>query len=90
MLYMVIEHFRNRDGASVYRRFREKGRMAPGGLEYLASWVEPNLDRCFQLMECADPQLLEAWAANWNDIVDFEFIPVVTGKEMADRMAGLG
>jgi hypothetical protein len=32
MLFMVIERYKNRDGKAVYRRFREKGRMAPEGL----------------------------------------------------------
>jgi hypothetical protein len=86
VLYMVIERFRNRDGAAVYRRARERGRMLPEGLEYLGSWVEPNLDRCFQLMECDDPQLLETWSAQWDDLVAFEFVPVVLGAEMAERM----
>ena len=86
MLYMVIEHFK--DGAAVYQRFRERGRMAPAGLEYIASWVEPDLNRCFQVMECAEPALLHEWAANWSDLVDFEFLPVVTGQEMAARMSG--
>jgi hypothetical protein len=85
MLYMVIERFRNRDAAGVYARFREKGRMAPEGLRYVDSWVESNQDRCFQVMEADDPTLLEAWAANWADIVDFEFVPVVTSREMAAR-----
>jgi hypothetical protein len=85
MLYMVIEHFK--DGAAVYERFRERGRMAPAGLEYIASWVEPDLNRCFQVMECVEPALLHEWAAHWSDLVDFEFLPVVTGQEMAARLA---
>ncbi len=59
MLYMVIERFKNRDAKAVYRRFREKGRMAPDGLAYVESWVETNFDRCFQLMECGDVRLLQ-------------------------------
>lgn len=87
MLFMVIERFRNRDGAAVYRRFREQGRLMPEGLTFVASWVEPNLDRCFQIMECDDPALLEVWADHWRDLIDFEFAPVVPGSEMAQRMA---
>ena len=37
MLFMVIERFKNRDGAAVYRRARERGRMLPEGLSYLSS-----------------------------------------------------
>lgn len=87
MLYMVIERFKNRDAAPAYRRFREKGRMIPQGLNYLESWVETNFDRCFQLMECEDAQLLGEWAANWRDLVEFEFVPVRTSKQAAELIA---
>jgi Protein of unknown function (DUF3303) len=84
MLYMVIERFKNRDAKAVYRRFREKGRMAPEGLAYIESWVECNFDRCFQLMECSDERLLEAWADHWRDLVEFEFVPVRRSKEAVE------
>jgi len=86
MLYMVIERFKNRDAKAVYRRFREKGRMAPDGLAYLESWVETNFDRCFQLMECGDVRLLEEWADHWRDLVEFEFVPVRRSKEVAENI----
>ena len=89
MLYMVIERFRNRDAAAVYRRFRERGRMAPDGLRYVASWVEVGFDRCFQLMECDDPRLLDEWAARWQDLVEFEVVPVVTSEQAAEAIAPL-
>jgi hypothetical protein len=50
MLFMVIERFKNRDARAVYRRFQEKGRTAPAGLQYVRSWIEANFDRCFQLI----------------------------------------
>ena len=87
MLYMVIERFKNREAIPVYRRFREKGRMMPENLAYVESWVEINFDRCFQLMECDDAQLLEVWAANWKDLVEFEFVPVRTSKQTAELIA---
>ena len=81
MIYMVIEHFKNGDAKPVYRRFREKGRLAPEGLTYVTSWVEENLQRCFQLMETDERKLLDEWLANWSDIVEFEVFPVMTSKE---------
>jgi len=48
---MVIERFKNRDASAVYKRLRESGRMMPDGLNYIDSWIEPNFDRGFQLME---------------------------------------
>src|ERR1700730_9897639 len=71
-LYMVVEHFKNKDAVSVYRRFRDSGRMAPEGLCYLSSWVHDNLERCYQLMETHDRRLLDDWMANWSDLIDFE------------------
>ena len=87
MLYFVIERFKNRDATSVYRRFREKGRMTPQGLDYVESWVETNFDRCFQLMECADARLLDEWAAQWEDLVEFEFVPVRRSKDAAEFLS---
>ena len=42
MLFMVVEHFQNGDAVPVYRRFREQGRLAPTGLNYVSSWVTPE------------------------------------------------
>lgn len=81
MLYMVVEQFRGGDPVPVYRRFRDKGRLAPEGLRYVSSWVSADLRRCYQVMECEDPQLIEHWVANWADLVEFEVIPVVTSSE---------
>ncbi|HEY9401668.1 MAG TPA: DUF3303 family protein [Pyrinomonadaceae bacterium] len=87
MLYMVVEHFKNDDALPVYRRFRERGRLAPEGLNYLSSWVDERLRRCFQLMETDDRDLLDRWIANWSDIVDFEVFPVIPSREAAEKIA---
>jgi hypothetical protein len=87
MLYMVIENFRDGDAVPVYRRFREKGRLAPDGLRYVASWVTEDLRRCFQIMDCDDPSLLTQWMAHWEDLVEFDVMPVVTSAEAATRVA---
>ena len=90
MLFMVIERFGGCErAAAVYRRFRERGRMAPEGLKYVGSWVEADFGRCFQLMECEDPRLLGEWAAHWRDLVEFEFVPVVTSEEAAGSFGPL-
>ena len=87
MLFMVIERFRNQDAKAVYRRFEQRGRLAPDGLTYVGSWVEANLDRCFQLMECDDATLLQQWVSEWSDLVSFEIVPVVTGKDTAAALS---
>jgi hypothetical protein len=87
MLYMVIENFRDGEAVPVYRRFRKKGRLAPDGLRYVASWVTEDLRRCFQIMDCDDPSLLTQWMAHWEDLVEFDVMPVVTSAEAATRVA---
>jgi hypothetical protein len=86
-LYMVVEHFKQGDAVPVYRRFRDQGRLAPEGLIYISSWVDLAMERCYQVMETEDPALLEAWLAQWRDLVDFEVIPVMTSKEAAEKIA---
>lgn len=84
MLFMVIEQFRHGDPKPVYQRFKERGRMLPEGLEYVDSWVTADLHRCFQLMRSDHPDLLGQWTAQWDDLVDFEIVPVITSKEAAE------
>ena len=87
MLYMVVEHFKNGDAVPVYRRFRERGRLAPTGLNYVSSWVTSDLTRCFQIMESPDRALLDQWLAQWADLVEFEVVPVITSAEAAASVA---
>jgi hypothetical protein len=87
VLYLIIEHFRNGDAIPVYRRFREQGRLAPQGLRYISSWVTDDLRRCYQIMECEDPALLRQWTDQWDDLVEFEVVPVITSTEAAARAA---
>ena len=87
MLFMVIEHFDQARVKDVYARFQHSGRMAPAGLRYVDSWVSADLGRCFQIMECDDPSLLEQWMARWEDLTEFEVIPVMTSAEAAATIA---
>jgi hypothetical protein len=84
MLYLIVEHFN--DPVSVYRRFRDQGRMAPDGLRYVSSWVTDDFERCFQIMECDDPELLNRWMDRWRDLVTFEVLPVMTSADALARI----
>jgi hypothetical protein len=86
---MIVERFRSGDALPVYRRFRERGRLAPEGLNYVSSWVTQDLRLCFQIMEADDEQLVHQWIRHWDDLVDFEVIPVITSAEAAARVAPL-
>jgi hypothetical protein len=85
-MYLVVER-KNKDAVAVYRRFRDKGRLAPEGVIYVSSWVDDKLERCYQLMESDHRRLLNEWIANWSDLVDFEVHAVITSKEAAEKIA---
>ena len=87
MLFMVIERFRPGQAPAVYRRFRERGRMAPEGVQYVSSWVDLDFRRCFQVMEAESEEQLLAWTSHWDDLVDFEVVPVRTSAEAALAIA---
>ena len=84
---MIIEHFKNQDPVPVYRRFRDRGRLAPEGLRYISSWVDEKLERCFQLMETEDRIRLDEWIGNWSDLVDFEVHPVISSEDAYKRIS---
>jgi hypothetical protein len=87
MLFMVIEHIRPGQAREVYRRVRDRGRLAPPGVHYVASWVDFEFRRCFQVMDAGSEADLRAWTANWEDLVDFEIVPVRTSAEAASVIA---
>jgi len=87
MLYMVIERFRPGAAPEIYRRFRERGRLLPEGLLYVASWVDHDFRTCWQLMSTDDAALFEPWTEAWKDLADFEIVSVRTSAEAAAAMA---
>lgn len=94
MLFMVIERFREDPDsgrtwqattALVGERFKQKGRMLPEGVTYVESWMEPDGTKCFQIMEAANRELLDKWMSGWNDLVEFEVVPVVTVEKFWEK-----
>jgi Protein of unknown function (DUF3303) len=81
MLFMVMERFRNGETKAIGERFARDGRMLPEGVVYHLSWVDAAGGRCFQVMEAERVELLEEWVARWEDLVEFEIVPVVTSAE---------
>ena len=84
---MVIERFKEGAAPEIYRRFREKGRMMPDGLEYVSSWIDHNFKVCWQLMQTEDIALFQRWIENWNDLMDFEIVPVRASAQAVELMS---
>ena len=70
--YMVVERFRPNCMAAAYERFEAQGRLLPDGLVYVESWLAPNAEICFQLMQADNASQFAEWFARWNDLVEFE------------------
>jgi Protein of unknown function (DUF3303) len=86
MFYMVIERFKEGTAPEIYRRFREKGRMMPQGLEYVSSWIDLDFKTCWQLMQTENFALFDTWIDNWKDLMNFEIVPVRTSAEVRELM----
>jgi Protein of unknown function (DUF3303) len=89
MLFMVIERFKDRDPIPIYARLQERGRVMPDGLRYVDSWIEANFDRCFQLMECDDPLLLQRWVLQWRDLMEFEVVSVSPSEAIRELFSSV-
>ena len=86
MLYMIIERFHPGSGKALYRRFEEKGRMMPDGLHYINSWIDEQVTTCFQVMETNEQEKIREWISKWNDLADFEVIPVITSAAAKEKI----
>jgi hypothetical protein len=74
--FMIIERFRAGCWDAAYERFHEQGRLLPDGLKYLNSWINKELNVCYQLMETGRPELFDVWFGRWEDLVEFELVPI--------------
>jgi hypothetical protein len=84
MLYLIIEHFHPGKVKELYKRFEEKGRLMPEGVEYINSWIDEHVRTCYQIIESYFREKIEEWVNLWNDLADFEIIPVITSAEAKD------
>lgn len=81
MLYMIIETFHAGKVNMIYKRFGEKGRLLPEGVRYINSWITKDMNICYQVMESTSEEKIHEWISNWNDLSDFEIIPVISSEE---------
>ncbi len=64
--------------------------MMPEGLGYVSSWIDLDFKVCWQLMQTGDFALFDRWIANWDDLMDFEIVPVRTSAEAVEIISGKG
>lgn len=79
--YMIVERFYPEKLKELYRRFEEQGRLLPEGVFYVNSWIDENVEICYQVMQSESLDKLQEWIGNWDDLADFEIIPVIDSQE---------
>ncbi len=82
--FMIIENYKPGKTEEIYNRFKEKGRMIPEGVEFVDSWIEENLQKCYQVMRSESESGIYEWIDNWKDLVDFEVIPVMDSSQASE------
>jgi hypothetical protein len=82
---MIIERFHLGKVKTLYQRFDEKGRMMPAGVNYVNSWINEDVTICYQVMETDAIEKLREWISHWNDLADFEIIPVITSAQAKEK-----
>ncbi len=83
---MIIETFHPGKVKNLYQRFEEKGRLMPEGVNYINSWINPEISICYQVMESDSEVKIHEWISNWNDLADFEVIPVITSAQAKEKV----
>lgn len=85
MTYMIIETFKPGKIKEIYKCLEEKGRMQPEGLTYINSWIDENMETCYQVMEADSIDKIHQWILNWEDVMEFEIVPVISSAEAKSR-----
>ena len=86
MLYIIFEKFHPGKIKTLYQRFEEKGRLMPEGLSYINSWIDEHLTTCFQVIETDKAEKIHEWISHWNDLANFEIIPVLTSAQGKEKV----
>ena len=86
MLYMIIETFHPGKVKQLYKRFEEKRRLMPEGVQYINSWINEDVTTCYQVMESDTEKKIYEWIQNWIDLSDFKVIPVITSSQAKEKV----
>ncbi len=77
MRFMVTGTWTSEQRNDMYKQRAEKGRMLPENTKLLSEWMEAAGGRVWALVETDDVMALLQWATAWNNLADYEFVPVV-------------
>lgn len=89
MLFMILEKFHSGKVKQLYKRFEEKGRQLPGGVNYINNWISEDVTTCYQVMESNTEVEIKEWITFWNDMADFALIPVINSAQALQKVNSL-
>lgn len=75
-----------RDAAT--QRFGETGAPAPDGVTMLSRWHDVAGGRGFAVCEADDAMLIAKYCREWNDLLEFEIVPVINDEQLGAVLAG--
>lgn len=77
MIFLIIERFIPEKVKELYELLDREGRQLPDGVKYINSWVDMDLETCYQIMEAENVGKIQEWLIRWQDFAEFEIIPVI-------------
>jgi len=83
---MIIERFHPGKIKALYQHFEENGRMLPAGVNYINSWINGQVNICYQVMESDAEEKIYEWINHWKDFAHFEVIPVITSAQAKEKV----
>jgi hypothetical protein len=86
MTYLIIEKFYPEKVKALYKKFEDHGRLLPEGVTYVSSWIDEQIETCYQIMESDSREKLIAWINLWEDFAAFEIIPVISSAQAKEKV----
>ncbi|MCB9081664.1 MAG: DUF3303 family protein [Lewinellaceae bacterium] len=88
MLYLIIEKFYPGKVKELYQRLDTEGRFLPDGVTYVGSWIDENIETCYQVMDSPSREKLQEWMDHWAGYCEWEVMPVITSAQAKEKVLG--
>ncbi len=83
MLFLTIGTIKPENVNAALARFKKENVVEPAGLRILERVFDVGGHRFFALSETDDPVTLAKLSDHWDDLVEFEVIPVIRDDQLA-------
>lgn len=88
MQFMVTYSIEVSQKNAAEARFLETGAAPPAGVELLGRWHFTGSRQGFMLIESTDDLAVAKYMRDWNDLLDFDIVPVISDAQLAQLMQG--